>query len=83
MRLVADEQFHMLEYALGHFQDGVLFLHYLGVDQDSHVSWGEHDDELLKTYQRVDAEIGRVMRSAPDATLLVVSDHGSQRSTAP
>lgn len=76
MRLVADEQFRMLEYALGRFEGGVLFLHYLGVDQDSHVSWGAHDDELLATYQRVDAEIGRVMHRAPDATLLVISDHG-------
>jgi len=46
------------------------------VDQDSHVSWGAHDDELLETYKRVDAEVGRVMREAPDATLLVISDHG-------
>lgn len=76
IRLVADEQFRMLGYALDHFEGGVLFLHFLGVDQDSHVSWGFDDDELLKTYQRVDAEIGRVMRRAPDATLLVISDHG-------
>jgi len=75
-RLVTDEQFRMLAYALDHFDGGVLFLHYLGVDQDSHVSWGVHDDELLKTYQRVDAEVGRVMRRAPGATLLVISDHG-------
>ena len=75
-RRVGDEQFRMLEYALSRFKRGVLFIHFLGIDQDSHVLWGEHEDLLLKTYQRVDAEVGRVMRSAPDATLMVISDHG-------
>jgi predicted AlkP superfamily phosphohydrolase/phosphomutase len=75
-RTVDEEQFRMLEYALGRFRRGVLFIHFLGVDQDSHVLWGAHEDLLLKTYQRVDAEVGRVMRAAPDATLLVISDHG-------
>ena len=76
LRAVGDEQFRMLHYELGRFRGGVLFLHYLGVDQDSHVSWGTHEDELLETYKRVDGEVGRVMRAAPDATLLVISDHG-------
>jgi predicted AlkP superfamily phosphohydrolase/phosphomutase len=75
-RLVAGEQFRMLYHALASFNGGVVFLHYLGVDQDSHVSWGTHDDELLRTYQSVDDEVGRVMRAAPDATLIVMSDHG-------
>ncbi len=75
-RAVGDEQFRMLHYALDRFQGGVLFLHYLGIDQDSHVLWGAHEDELLETYRRVDAEVGRVMRAAPGATLLVISDHG-------
>jgi predicted AlkP superfamily phosphohydrolase/phosphomutase len=75
-RTVDEEQFRMLEYALSRFRRGVLFIHFLGVDQDSHVLWGAHEDLLLKTYQRVDAEVGRVLRAAPDATLLVISDHG-------
>ena len=75
-RTVGEEQFRLLEYALSRFEWGVLFIHFLGVDQDSHVLWGAHEDLLLKTYQRVDAEVGRVMRAAPDATLLVISDHG-------
>lgn len=75
-RSVGDEQFRMLEYALSRFRKGVLFIHFLGIDQDSHVLWGAHEDLLLKTYQRVDAEVGRVMRAAPDATLMVISDHG-------
>jgi len=73
---VDQEQFRMLEYALGRFHGGVLFIHILGIDQDSHVLWGAHEDLLLNTYRRVDAEVGRVMRLAPDATLMVISDHG-------
>ncbi len=75
-RTVDEEQFRMLAYALGRFQRGVLFIHFLGIDQDSHVLWGAHEDLLLKTYQRVDAEVGRVLSAAPGATLMVISDHG-------
>lgn len=73
---VAEEQFHMLEYALLNFTGGVVFLHFSVVDQNSHVLWGVYDKELLKTYQRVDSEVGRVLHSEPDATLIVMSDHG-------
>lgn len=54
---VADEQFHMLEHALPNFTGGVVFLHFSVVDQNSHVLWGTYDNDLLKTYQRVDAEV--------------------------
>ena len=75
-RSVDEEQFRMLESALGRFEGGVLFIHFLGVDQDSHMLWGAYESELLETYKRFDAETGRMMRAAPDATLLVISDHG-------
>jgi len=75
-RSVDEEQFRMLESALSRFDGGVLFIHFLGVDQDSHMLWGAYENELLETYKRFDAETGRVMRAAPDATLLVISDHG-------
>ena len=38
--------------------------------------WGKYEDDLLKVYQRVDAEVGYVMKTAPDATLMIISDHG-------
>ncbi len=76
---VATEQFAMLEHELDRFRSGLLFIHFLGIDQDSHVLWGKYDDELLATYRRVDTEVGRVMRRADGALLLVISDHGFAR----
>ncbi|HEX4231797.1 MAG TPA: alkaline phosphatase family protein [Bryobacteraceae bacterium] len=73
---VAEEQFRMLEYALRNFAGGVVFLHFSVVDQNSHVLWGAYEKELLKTYQRVDTEVGRVRHTQPNATLIVMSDHG-------
>src|SRR5438046_5844628 len=69
----------MLEHELAAFRSGLLFIHFLGIDHDSHVLWGKYDDELLTTYQRVDAEVGRVMEKAEGALLLVISDHGFSR----
>ncbi len=73
---VSDDEFRMFNHELGRFHRGVLFLHYGPVDQNSHVLWGTYESLLLKTYEKVDAEVGYVMRTAPDATLMVISDHG-------
>ena len=54
----------MLEHELARFRSGLLFIHFLGIDQDSHLLWGKYDDELLTTYQRVDAEVGRVLETS-------------------
>jgi predicted AlkP superfamily phosphohydrolase/phosphomutase len=75
-RLVADEHFALFHRALDQLQSGVLFFHFLGVDQDSHMLWGKHEDELLQTYKRVDVELGRVMKKAAGSTIMVISDHG-------
>lgn len=75
-RMVAEEQFALLRYALDRFRNGVLFFHFLGIDQNSHMLWGKHEDELLQTYKRVDAEVGHVLEKAAGATVLVISDHG-------
>lgn len=76
---VADEHFAVFHRALDEFRGGVLFFHFLGVDQDSHMLWGKYEDELLETYRRVDAELGRVMAKAGGATVIVMSDHGFAR----
>jgi len=75
-RLVAGERMAMLDHALAGFRGGLFFLHFLGIDQNSHVLWGRHEDLLLDTYRLVDAAVGRVMRRAGEATLVVMSDHG-------
>ncbi len=73
---VSDDEFRMFNYELDRFHRGVLFLHYGPVDQGSHMLWDKYEPDLLKIYEKVDAEVGFVMRTTPDATLMVISDHG-------
>ena len=75
-RLVADEQMAMLRHGIEQFRGGLFFLHFLGIDQNSHMLWGKHEEELLETYKLVDKAVGWVRQRAPDATLVVMSDHG-------
>ncbi len=75
-RLVADEHLRVFRHALERFTDGLLFFHFFGVDQNSHMLWGRHDDELLESYQLADRALGWVMEKAGDAAVVVMSDHG-------
>jgi predicted AlkP superfamily phosphohydrolase/phosphomutase len=75
-RLVADEQFAMLRQAMQDFKTGLLFFYFSTLDQNSHMLWGKHEDELLESYRTVDRAIGWVMARAGSATVLVMSDHG-------
>ncbi len=75
-REVSREHLKLLRYSLERFHEGLLFFHFFGVDQDSHMLWGKYDDELLDTYRMVDETIGWVRQQAPNAELIVMSDHG-------
>jgi predicted AlkP superfamily phosphohydrolase/phosphomutase len=75
-RMVSEQHLNLLRHALKDFRDGLLFFHFFGVDQDSHILWGKYETKLLDTYRMVDTAIGEVMEKAPDATLIVMSDHG-------
>jgi predicted AlkP superfamily phosphohydrolase/phosphomutase len=75
-RIVQAEHRALLRDALSRFHDGLLFYYFSEIDQNSHVLWGRHDEELLETYRTVDDAIGMVMAAAGDATILVMSDHG-------
>jgi hypothetical protein len=75
-KLVATEHLKLLRNAVDEFKDGLLFFHFFGIDQNSHMMFGKHDGPLLETYKMVDRAIGEVMAKAGDATLIVMSDHG-------
>lgn len=75
-RLASREQIRLLLRSLDSFQGGLLFFHFFGVDQDSHMLWGKFDSELLATYRMVDDAIGRVRARRPGAAVVVMSDHG-------
>jgi len=75
-RYVAKQHRALLRECLRRFHDGLLFFYFSETDQDSHVLWGAHDGELLKTYQSVDSALGDVFRAEPNATIMAMSDHG-------
>lgn len=74
--IVSREHTAMLRDTLKHFREGLLFFYFSEIDQNSHVLWGKHDSELLRTYQAIDRDIGTVLDQMPDATVIVMSDHG-------
>jgi predicted AlkP superfamily phosphohydrolase/phosphomutase len=78
-RQVSRELAGVLGYGLDHFHHGILFFHYFGIDQNSHMLWGKYDAELLESYQNVDNLIGRVRAQTGEATFIVMSDHGFTR----
>ncbi|HLH41643.1 MAG TPA: alkaline phosphatase family protein [Bryobacteraceae bacterium] len=78
-RMVSQDHLKLLRHEMERFHDGFLFFHFFGIDQDSHMLWGTYDDDLLETYKVVDQAIGWVQQKAPDATLIVMSDHGFTR----
>ncbi len=73
---VVREHAAMLRDALDHFRGGLLFFYFSEVDQNSHMLWGKHEKDLLGIYQAVDRDIGTVLDRMPDATIIVMSDHG-------
>jgi predicted AlkP superfamily phosphohydrolase/phosphomutase len=75
-QIVSDEHTVLLRDTLDHFHGGFLFFYFSEIDQNSHVLWGHHDAELLKTYQLIDKNIGTVLDREPNATVIVMSDHG-------
>lgn len=77
---VLEETRALFRYELERFEDGLLFFYVSSVDQNAHMLWGRHDDELLKIYKATDELIGEAMAAADeDTTLIVMSDHGFER----
>ncbi len=75
-RMVSREHIALLKEAVKEFRGGLLFFHFFGVDQDSHMLWGKFDRDLLETYRLVDDAVGWVRDREKTATLIVMSDHG-------
>jgi len=75
-RLVFEDEHKLLRYSLSQFHDGLLFVYFSSIDQNSHMLWGKHVPEVLETYRAVDAAIGEVLDNAHGADIIVMSDHG-------
>jgi len=78
-KILADS-LRMFHYQLESFREGLLFYYFSSVDQNAHMLWGKHDDDLLEIYKGVDTAVGEAMRAAQNgATLMIISDHGFAR----
>jgi predicted AlkP superfamily phosphohydrolase/phosphomutase len=75
-RLVLSDERRLFENSLDRFEDGFLFFYFSSVDQNSHMLWGKHDEELLKVYRAIDECVGEARKRSPTADLMVMSDHG-------
>ena len=89
---VLQERLELLEFALRHYDDGLLFFYFSSTDLQSHMFWWETTqkhptrspdevrhgyDLIVRLYERMDDIVGQVAaRIGPRATLLVMSDHG-------
>jgi predicted AlkP superfamily phosphohydrolase/phosphomutase len=73
---IAGTERKLLDYALAHFERGLLFFYFSTVDQSSHMLWGKHEDRLVAFYRKIDDALGEVMRREPGAAVIVMSDHG-------
>ncbi len=91
-RYVLKERRQLLNYALDHYDDGLLFFYFSSTDLQTHIFWWEGDDPhpvrspeearrmnnvIDELYVEMDQVVGEVQsRVGGDATVLVMSDHG-------
>jgi predicted AlkP superfamily phosphohydrolase/phosphomutase len=91
-QLVLEERLKMLDYALDHYDEGLLFFYFSSTDLQSHMFWWDTDakhptrspedarkyDGLVdEVYAKIDAAIGHCReRVGNEATIMVMSDHG-------
>jgi len=74
--MVRDDELKLLRYSLDHFREGLLFFYFSSTDQNAHMLWGKHEPELLESYRAVDSAIGEAVNRFPNASVVVMSDHG-------
>lgn len=89
--LIFQERLKLLDFAMDHYAGGLLFFYFGTTDQIGHMFWGarepdhpaitpaEHEkykNVMEDLYVRMDGVLSRVMERFPDATLMVMSDHG-------
>ena len=89
---VLDERLNLLDYALQHYDDGLLFFYFSSTDMQSHMFWWDSDEKhpvrsaaqakecfghLKGIYRKLDSVVGDVLKRYRDqATVIVMSDHG-------
>ncbi len=79
------------DWVLDRFEDGLLFYYFGNLDQVSHIMFGRTDPEhptydpesaerwadvVPGLYERADRVVARALEALPEATVVVMSDHG-------
>ncbi len=89
---VLDERLRLLDYAMAHYDDGVLFFYFSSTDLQAHMLWWDSDEkhptksaaqvrkgfeQVRRLYAKLDAVVGEILaRYDGRALVLVMSDHG-------
>ncbi|MBN2561199.1 MAG: alkaline phosphatase family protein [Phycisphaerae bacterium] len=89
---VMEERFRLLDYALNHFEDGLLFFYFSSTDLQAHMFWWDSNEKhpvrsaedskkynavVENVYLAMDEALARCRkRLGEDATIIVMSDHG-------
>lgn len=89
---VMEERFRIMDYALDHFEEGLLFFYFSSSDLQAHIFWWDSEEphpvrtpEEARKYQgviedvyvRMDDALGECMEHVgDDATVIMMSDHG-------
>lgn len=92
---VLKERLNLLNYAMEHYDDGLLFFYFSSTDMQAHMLWWDSNEKhptrsaadaeryfnvLKGVYQKIDRVIGDIMKRYHDkASIVVMSDHGFAR----
>ncbi|MHC4295129.1 MAG: alkaline phosphatase family protein, partial [Planctomycetota bacterium] len=90
--MVLEERLNLLNYALKHYDDGLLFFYFSSTDLQGHMMWWDSDrkhptrsteeakqyfEHLKGVYRKMDSVMGDLLKRYGDrATILAMSDHG-------
>ena len=90
--MVLQQRLELLEYAMEHYREGVLFFYFSSTDLQSHIFWwdylGKHParsqsrtieyrKHIRELYKRMDEVLGDILkRYSDEAVIFVLSDHG-------
>ncbi len=89
---VLQERLNLLDYAVRHYDDGLLFFYFSSTDLQAHMFWWDSHEKhptrseadakkyfshLQKTYAKMDEVVGNMLSLyGKQATIIVMSDHG-------
>jgi predicted AlkP superfamily phosphohydrolase/phosphomutase len=90
--MVLQERLNLLNYAVGHYEDGLLFFYFSSTDLQGHMFWWDSDEKhptrsaadakmyfvhLQDLYRQMDNVLADVLkRYGREAAVIVMSDHG-------